>query len=65
MAHRQPIIRENDLLAGTTTTKEIGVVLYPDSHAAMLWGELLTVPYRALNPYDIDEDTIHSAFVQI
>jgi len=58
MAHRQPIIRENDLLAGTTTTKEIGVVLYPDSHAAMLWGELLTVPYRALNPYDIDEDTI-------
>ncbi|HMT19957.1 MAG TPA: pyruvate formate lyase family protein, partial [Promineifilum sp.] len=58
MANRQPIIRKNDLLAGTTTTKEIGVVLYPDSHAAMLWGELLTVPYRALNPYDIDEDTI-------
>ncbi len=58
MTHRQPIIRKNDLLAGTTTTKEIGVVLYPDSHAAMLWGELLTAPYRALNPYDIDEDTI-------
>ncbi|MEN6475234.1 MAG: pyruvate formate lyase family protein, partial [Syntrophaceae bacterium] len=31
MENRQPVIRTNDLIAGTTTTKEIGVVLYPDA----------------------------------
>ena len=48
MANRKPIIRENDLIAGTTTTKDIGVVLYPDAHGTMIWGELLTAPYRPL-----------------
>ena len=60
MEQRQPIIRENDLIAGTTTTKETGVVIYPDSHGTMIWGELLTVPHRALNSYDISEETVHT-----
>lgn len=58
MENKKPIIRENDLVAGTTTTKEIGVVLYPDAHGTMIWGELLTVPHRPLNPYDISPVTI-------
>jgi pyruvate formate-lyase/glycerol dehydratase family glycyl radical enzyme len=57
MENRQPIIRENDLLAGTTTAQEIGVVLYPDTHASMIWGELLSAPDRPLNPYDVSEET--------
>ena len=58
MSQRKPIIRQNDLLAGTTTTKEIGVVLYPDAHGTMIWGELLTAPYRPLNPYVVEEGTV-------
>lgn len=58
MENRRPIIRENDLIAGTTTTKEIGVVVYPDSHGTMIWSELLTVPHRTLNPYDISPQTL-------
>ncbi|MBN1498329.1 MAG: pyruvate formate lyase family protein [Spirochaetes bacterium] len=58
MENRKPIIRTNDLVAGTTTTKEIGVVLYPDAHGTMIWGELMTVPYRPLNPYDVDPESI-------
>ncbi len=46
MENRKPIIRKNDLIAGTTTTKEIGVVVYPDSHGTMIWSELLTGPHR-------------------
>ncbi|TFG88517.1 MAG: formate acetyltransferase, partial [Candidatus Atribacteria bacterium] len=57
MKNKRPIIRKNDLIAGTTTTKEIGVVLYPDTHGTMIWGELFTTPYRKLFPYDISEDT--------
>lgn len=58
LANKKPIIRANDLLAGTTTTKEIGVALYPDGTASLLWGELLTVHERALNPYYISESDI-------
>lgn len=58
MENKKPIIRKNDLVAGTTTTKEIGVVLYPDSHGTMIWGELFTTPYRFLNPYDVDPETV-------
>lgn len=58
MKNRKPIIRKNDLIAGTTTTKDIGVVLYPDAHGTMIWGELLTTPHRPLNPYDVDPETI-------
>jgi formate C-acetyltransferase len=58
MENRKPIIRKNDLIAGTNTTKDIGVILYPDAHGTMIWGELATVPYRPLNPYNVDEKTI-------
>ena len=56
MEKRKPIIRKNDLIAGTTTAREIGVVLYPDTHATTIWGELFSVPDRDLNPYHISEE---------
>ena len=59
LEHRSPIIRKNDLIAGTTTTKEIGVVVYPDSHGTMIWNELLTVAHRSLNPYWVSDETRH------
>ncbi len=58
MENRKPIIRSEDLLAGTTTTKEIGVVVYPDSHGTAIWGELITLPDRLLNSYDIAEEAV-------
>jgi pyruvate formate-lyase/glycerol dehydratase family glycyl radical enzyme len=58
MGNKKPIIRKNDLIAGTNTTKEIGVIIYPDAHGTMIWGELVTAPHRPLNPYDVDPETI-------
>ncbi|MCX5848870.1 MAG: pyruvate formate lyase family protein [Deltaproteobacteria bacterium] len=58
LENKKPIIRKNDLIAGTSTTKDIGVILYPDAHGTMIWGELATVPYRPLNSYDIEPETI-------
>lgn len=63
MENRKPIIRKNDLIAGTTTAREIGVVLYPDAAGLLIWGELLTAPHRTLQPYDIapaDAEELHS-----
>lgn len=51
MENRKPIIRKDDLVAGTTTTKEIGVPIYPDGVGTMMWAELKTVQERVLQPY--------------
>jgi formate C-acetyltransferase len=57
MENRKPIIRNNDLIAGTTTGKEIGVVVYPDSSGTTIWSELNTVDQRELNSYFVSEET--------
>ena len=57
LENKKSIIRKNDLLAGTTTTKDIGVLVYPEGHGAMIWSELFTLPHRTLNPADISEKT--------
>ncbi len=51
MEHRKPLIRKDDLIAGTTTTKEVGVPIYPDGVGTMMWAELKTVQERMLQPY--------------
>lgn len=66
MENRRPIIAQNDLVAGTSTSKEqTGVIVYPDAQGTMIWGELSSVDKRVLNPYRIaDEDarTLHDVF---
>lgn len=57
LANKKPIIRDQDLIAGTTTTKEIGVVIYPDAHGTLIWGELKSAAERLLNPYLISDET--------
>ncbi len=59
MENKKPIVRTNDLIAGTNTTKDIGVIIYPDAHGTMIWGELITAPYRPLNPYDVTDETMN------
>jgi len=62
MENRKPIIRKGDLVAGTTTSKEIGALPYVDAAGTYLWPELFTVPHRLLFPYDISTEdawTLH------
>jgi len=65
MKNKKPIIGKNDLLAGTTTSKDVGVILYPDAHGALIWGELESVGHRELNPYDISEKTVEILHNQV
>lgn len=60
MEHKKPIIRKNNLIPGTTTTKEIGVPLYTDGVGLIFWGELLTVHERMLSAYaPLSAEEIH------
>ncbi len=54
LAGKRPLIHDDDLLAGTTTAKRVGVVIYPETFGAAIWPELRTVASRELNPYRLD-----------
>jgi len=58
MSHRRPIVRDGDLLAGTTTSHPIGVLVYPECGGVPIWPELETVSWRRLNPYRIAPDDV-------
>ena len=56
---KKPLIRKNDLLAGTTTSNEnAGGIVYPEAHGTMIWGEMYNIDKRALIPFEIKEETI-------
>ncbi len=57
MENRQPIIAYDSLIAGTTTSRPVGSIVYPDGSGTVIWNELLTIPYRTHNPFDISEET--------
>ncbi|MDD5640838.1 MAG: pyruvate formate lyase family protein, partial [Syntrophales bacterium] len=53
MEKKEAIIAQDNLLAGTTTTKPLGVLLYPDLYPLCIWPELETIGTRKKNPFDI------------
>ena len=57
MENRKPVISENYIIAGSTTSRDIGCVVYPDGSGTFIWNELITLPYRTYNPFDISEET--------
>ena len=58
LTRKTPVIHDDDLLAGTTTSKRIGVPLYPELGATWGWSELLTTQGRERNPYRITDEEI-------
>lgn len=58
MEKKEPIIAQDNLLAGTTTAKPLGVVLYPDLYPLCIWPELETIATRKKNPFDITPEQI-------
>jgi formate C-acetyltransferase len=66
LENKRPIIEDSNLLAGTTTTKRIGVILYPDFlNAISLWPELETMHRRKKNPYGITREEIEELNFEI
>ncbi|GAB6097525.1 hypothetical protein JCM14469_37790 [Desulfatiferula olefinivorans] len=57
MKHKKPVIRKDDLLAGTTTSKPAGVTVFPDGQGNMIWGELHSLEQRILMPFSCSRET--------
>jgi pyruvate formate-lyase/glycerol dehydratase family glycyl radical enzyme len=58
LENKRPIIESDNLLAGATTSKPVGVIMYPDFLALPIWPELETVSRRKKNPYGITTEEI-------
>jgi pyruvate formate-lyase/glycerol dehydratase family glycyl radical enzyme len=58
MENKQPVFADDNLLAGATTTKPLGVVLYPDLYPLCIWPELETISTRRKNPFQISPEDI-------
>ena len=56
MTNRKPIIHDRHLLAGSTTSKEVGVPIYPEFIGTAIWPELRTICNRKLNPNDLSAE---------
>jgi formate C-acetyltransferase len=54
MSNKVPIIHKDHLIAGSTTSKEVGVPIYPELIGTAVWPELRSIGNRKLNPNDID-----------
>jgi len=58
MSQKTPVVRQADLLPGTTTTQPTtGSVVFPDAQGTMIWGELDSIDKRLLIPFDITRET--------
>ncbi|MFX1496031.1 MAG: pyruvate formate lyase family protein [Promethearchaeota archaeon] len=55
MTNKIPIIHQKHLIAGSTTSKEVGIPIYPELIGTAIWPELKTIGQRELNPNDISE----------
>ncbi|TXT64985.1 MAG: hypothetical protein BAJALOKI1v1_490012 [Promethearchaeota archaeon] len=58
LSEKTPLIQEWDYLPGTSTTKLLGTMIYPEFGAIIFWPELYSIDTRELNPHQIDPETI-------
>ena len=65
LSHKEPHIHNDNLLAGTTTSKPKGVPLYPDMAALSIWPELETIARRKKNRFDIAPEEIKELNLEI
>ncbi len=57
LSKKKAIIWEDDLLPGTTTSKRVGVQIYPEMGGIAMWAELATCQSREMNPYHISQES--------
>jgi len=49
LSHKKPMIQDWDYLPGTSTTKRLGTMIYPEFGAMFFWPELYSIDNRELN----------------
>lgn len=50
LSQRQPLFHDDNLLAGSTSSKPLGAPVYPEFTGIYIWPELETISTRSINP---------------
>lgn len=50
LSNREPVFHNQNLIAGSSTSKEVGAPVYPELLGLSIWPELETISHRAENP---------------
>lgn len=62
MSKREIIFHDNNLIAGSSTSKALGAAVYPEYLGLTIWAELETISSREINPQKLskeDADTLN------
>ena len=66
MTHRQALLRDNDLLAGTVTPNPVcGSITTPFTVGWSIWGDLKVLDCRGLEEYAISDETIEQLHKEV
>lgn len=56
LSNKAPLFFDNNLIAGTTSSKTLGAPLYPEYFALSIWPELDTIGTREKNPQKLSKE---------
>lgn len=56
MSRREPLFHNDNLIAGSSTSKELGAPVYPELLGLSIWPELDTISNRKINKQKLDEE---------
>jgi len=56
LSHKKPLFFDDNLIAGTTTSKAFGAPVYPELTGMTIWPELDTISTREKNPLKLDRE---------
>ena len=65
LANKEPLFYDENLIAGTTTSKRFGAPVYPELTGMHIWPELDTMSTRSKNPQKIDKREIEELNMEI
>ncbi|PRP94035.1 Benzylsuccinate synthase alpha subunit [Enhygromyxa salina] len=65
LSRRQAIFRDDNLLAGSTTSKQLGAPIYPELLGLSIWPELDTISARATTPQRLSAAEIETLNLEV
>ncbi len=65
LERKKPVVWDGHLIPGGTTSKEVGIPLYPEFIGTLIWTELKTISNRTLNPNDLSPEDAEKLDLEI
>ena len=58
LENTNPVIFPDELIVGSVTEHRHGAVMFPEFQAAVIWPEMLSLPFRKHNPVNVSKEAV-------